>query len=832
MAGHKFIFVILLAAGVAASLLLVPGEKELGLVYYKEHQYTAAQRLFEKLYRSGDASRSDLAALVRIYLAEGNVSTAIDAYEHYLLRHDNDIGVWKKLEGLYRDAQRPYDEMRALEKIVSVEPTLKRWAKLADLYNRYDMGQKEEVALRTLVKLDPKRRRDQLALIRVLAGHGKLDEAAQVTDLYVQRFGSKVDSNMAELRLRLLISTGRMDDAFAWARQWLDTHPQMAVRYTAILYSGGASASAGTAFERAAAVDPARMPAWLIGAVMSAAWEQGKQTFLERFAERLSPEQREAYPVLMAGIALRKRDTEGLEKWLHAAAARTDLDVRQRLRLTEIYLNAGKVGKGLALMHRLAEEADEAPGEVPRGLADLVPELLKHDAVKEGFEIFDRLHRRRPGREVDAAWAILAAALGKRDHVTAWLDSTAGQQAPYRLLQDIYFAAADRSRQKTALAVARRAYARFHQKADALRLASALLAANKAKEALAVIEPFKGDSDTEVQQLREAALTAAWKQKAPVQDEVIALWKRQLEAPNLPTKRRRAIAYQLLDAGDKNGAIQVFQRLAEQEGPEGKDVRQLLFLWGPLPGAKALDWLEQRAKKAPAGELGGWWHYLVQAGGSERVLAMAADMGVELDAKAEDALMTALADSGDRQALDHQLIARAETERSLEKLERLAKKAELQGRNRAAERIWRRVHELYPENLAAMRALGIAAFYRDDRRHAREYLTRYLAKKEGDWESAFYLGEVLFAEGQKQKARTYYRRSLTEIDAKPRPSRRQRVARAQILRHMGRLREAIAAFDKLLTEYPDDVDIRAEYAALLVDEGRLEQAQRLLKGSD
>jgi len=825
MAGHKFVFVLLLVFGAVASILLVPGEDEMGLVYYKEHRYQEAERLYARLYQRGAMGRGDLVALARIYIAEGDVDKAISTYEEYLARNPSDMEVWEKVAQLYRDAQRPYDEMRALEKIVEQRPTLERWEKLADLYNRYGESHNEVAVLQRLVELEADDRRNLYRLIRLQAGHGDLQAAAAAADLYEARFPKTVNAELAELRLRLLISSGRLDDAFSWARKWLDTHPEVAVRYTAILYSGGASTNTGTAFERAAAVDPTEMPAWLIGAVMEAAWERNKQAFLEQFAGRLNAAQKKAYPVLMAGIALRKGDDAMLHEWLRIADSRDDLSVRQRLNLAAILLELEDNGKAVALMRELAEETAEAT----KGLVRLVPRLLKSHAEREGFEVFDQLRRRGGGGEAEDAWAILAAALGKRADLVTWLDTPRGEQASYRLLEDIYYAAADRGHKEAALPVARRLYFRFRQKEDGVRLANALLAVKKADEALPILRPYKDDTDDKLRRLWESALVAAWEQNAPVRDEVLTLWKRKLKASKLSRKKRRAIAYQLLAAGDKKAAMQEFLRLAEREGPEGKDVQQLLFLWGPLPGNDALDWLERRARKAPSSQLAGWWRHLIQAGGSDRVLRMAAEMGVELDAEAEDALMAAMADSGDWQALDYQLIARSETENDPERLERLARKAGLQGRDKAAERIWRRLHDIDPNHLQALRALGIAAFYREDRTRARQYLSQYLASSKGDWESAFYLGEVLFAEGQEQKARSYYARSLRKIEVAEEPTRRQRLARAQMLRHMGRPQDAIAAFDRLLSEYPNDVDIRAEYAALLVDEGQLEQAQRLLK---
>ena len=68
--------------------------------------------------------------------------------------------------------------------------------------------------------------------------------------------------------------------------------------------------------------------------------------------------------------------------------------------------------------------------------------------------------------------------------------------------------------------------------------------------------------------------------------------------PRLPVTERRGYAYRLLETGARKPAEAAYREIAATEPPDGPDMRQLLFLWGPRPGAESLDWIEGRYRAA------------------------------------------------------------------------------------------------------------------------------------------------------------------------------------------------------------------------------------------
>ena len=84
--------------------------------------------------------------------------------------------------------------------------------------------------------------------------------------------------------------------------------------------------------------------------------------------------------------------------------------------------------------------------------------------------------------------------------------------------------------------------------------------------------------------------------------------------PRLPVTERRGYAYRLLETGARKPAEAAYREIAATEPPDGPDMRQLLFLWGPRPGAESLDWIEgrYRAAKTPH-DRRVWIGYLAQS---------------------------------------------------------------------------------------------------------------------------------------------------------------------------------------------------------------------------
>lgn len=315
-------------------------------------------------------------------------------------------------------------------------------------------------------------------------------------------------------------------------------------------------------------------------------------------------------------------------------------------------------------------------------------------------------------------------------------------------------------------------------------------------------------------------------------DEARAVLARLAGDPALPPERRRGAAFALLERGDKAGAVAGFRALAAGGDAQSADARQLLFLWGPKPDAAALDWLAEQARRTQGAARRGWLAQLVELGAGDRIRAMAEAAGAARDLDLDIAVAEALAGdtASDPRALDAAIDRVAGGEVDIDALRRIARAAE-RGRHRAAaDRAWAALLQRDGNDADALRQRGMIAYDEGRSTLAERFLGRYLARaaEGGDFEANYFYAETLVQRGRQGEAPVYWRRALQRIVATPDKSFYMRLVEANILSRMGRVEEAVAAFETLRRERPADAGLTADYGAMLLQHRRIRRAGEVL----
>lgn len=320
--------------------------------------------------------------------------------------------------------------------------------------------------------------------------------------------------------------------------------------------------------------------------------------------------------------------------------------------------------------------------------------------------------------------------------------------------------------------------------------------------------------------------------KAGQENQFLDFLVKRLEQPDLPRAERRESAFRLLAANRKPQAEKVFFSLARDQPPESPEVQQLLYLWGPRPTPAQLDWLEKRAREARGAEKGAWLEVLANDGAASRVVQVAEESGpaASMDAAVFTAYVQALSSLRRNDKLAQALDQRLSKETSPIVLRKLARAAAENGLALPALDGYRRILSREPNDRDALRGAGVAAAAAQRYEDARRYLTRYFVLGPADdYEAAFVLGEALSSLGQQGAAAASYTRALKAIDAASKPSFQMRLVRANILQRLGRAQEALAAFEALRAERPNDRDLRADMVTALMQNKSYDDAQRVLK---
>lgn len=300
-------------------------------------------------------------------------------------------------------------------------------------------------------------------------------------------------------------------------------------------------------------------------------------------------------------------------------------------------------------------------------------------------------------------------------------------------------------------------------------------------------------------------------------------------AGRLTPQWRREIAFQALEAGNRKAADRLFRKIAGSEPPDGPTVQQLFFLWGPRPEPAALDWIEARAKAAKGPERRAWLERLLAVRAGERVISIigdvkSADQGAEVEL-----VVRAHAQGHDPERLREALTAAVDRTNDVDALVRLAETAETTRDRKLIIDAWKAVVAVDPRHAKANRELGLIAYDEGRLVDAEHHLQAFLSHREVDYEANYYLGEVLYQTGRKSRAGPYYERAYSQLVALATTDFYRKVAKANILRRLGRLDDAAALMSDLLEERPRDRGLRAEYADLLIEKGDFARARYVLQ---
>ncbi|MFO0996109.1 MAG: hypothetical protein U1F33_05440 [Alphaproteobacteria bacterium] len=305
---------------------------------------------------------------------------------------------------------------------------------------------------------------------------------------------------------------------------------------------------------------------------------------------------------------------------------------------------------------------------------------------------------------------------------------------------------------------------------------------------------------------------------------------KQTERGDLSVVERRDAAFRLLNSGRKAAAERVFLSLARDEGPNGEDVNQLLYLWGPRPNGAAIDWLEGRARTATGSARAGWLAHLANVGANDRVVRFAEASGAAnaMDDGTFKAYLDALLASRKMDKLAGALKARLPLENDLARLREMGRLAADIGLASEALTAYQRILAQKPDDREALRGAGLAALSLRRYDEARPRLERYVALGTAEPDIRYAYAEVLSALRQRDQANAEYARALKEIDAMAKPNFQLRLVRANILQRLGRGEEAVAAFEVLKAERPNDPELRADLASALLQNKSYDRAKQIL----
>jgi hypothetical protein len=449
------------------------------------------------------------------------------------------------------------------------------------------------------------------------------------------------------------------------------------------------------------------------------------------------------------------------------------------------------------------------------------------------------LNDARPGStpevqaSIDQILLMLAAGEGRGDFIQQKLADYEGGDSD--LWPDVYDFAIQYHHEDTALAIAERLYKIDSSEANKMQLAEALLINHRYAESLNHLHGMI-EKNPEARSLYLDAL-ASWSEQSggavtmssAERADFNTVIELSLKNPDTPADERQDLAYVLEQIGLLDQAATVLITLAAEQPHNSADVEDLIGFWQDHPSDRGKDWIENRARHASSDTEKALW--LADLNDMEYPQAVLDVMRGEshMSPAVSDQYVEALADLHDKDQLATALEESIDSETNVTRLKNLAVMAQDEDAKEAAEKAWRKAYSLDSSDDEAAKEIGLIDFDQENYDDAKPLLNQYLQHhNEGDYRVNMAYGEILQQDEENSDAKAYFERALKQVSDIKGPDLMIEEDEAYLLYLSGNITESIAHYRRLLDQNPDDKDVRAGFAEVLMEAGKFDEASSLL----
>ncbi len=427
--------------------------------------------------------------------------------------------------------------------------------------------------------------------------------------------------------------------------------------------------------------------------------------------------------------------------------------------------------------------------------------------------------------KAEEARFFLKIGLGDYSGVEAWLGEHPALDSVF--YEEAFDMASRHQQGKIALAVAKQHDRTRPSPASRAQLVDALLSEKQYREALTLMET---DADKPAQKELYIGALSQWARMIKSSDKNFSVMQPfihfALRHVGQNEKEQREMVYLLEEAGFKPEAEGLLVNLAAGRPYQSKEAQELLGFWGDRLSPAALAWIKSRAVAASGAEQAQWLSHLNACGQSQAVIDIAQGWSFA-PALLMDVYMEALVASRDAHLADI-LAQEVERETDAARLKRLATLGEQAGIQDAKDKGWLKVHALDPDDDDGLRYVSLREAGANHYEAALPLLRRALRKRPDDYQLNLAFAGILQHKKKKFEAKVFYNRAFDQLSNTPEKSFYDRVTLAHLLYRKEGLASVAALFRELIRENPDDKSLRADFAEILMENKRYDEAFAVL----
>lgn len=430
---------------------------------------------------------------------------------------------------------------------------------------------------------------------------------------------------------------------------------------------------------------------------------------------------------------------------------------------------------------------------------------------------------------LDNALFFMQVGAGDINFVQKWLKDN--KEPNLTMLYDAAYMATRFKQYPIALSLSERVYKLSPTPENRIELSEILIMNSQYNEALKLLQPLAEKN----KYARSVYLNGAadWLRKDGINSgesriKLNSFLAIMLKSHDLLQDEKRDLAYLMMETGFKDKAEDIFIELAGNQQFGSHDVSELLGFWGDTLSPKAVSWIKARVISSPESEKAKWLSHANDAGHPEIAIYVLSGRENELSNAVADEYINALIATRSYEKLATIINNEMDKENSVSRIQNLAKLANQESLPEVAEKGWRKLYAIDPNNKDANKELGLLAYSRNHFTEAQGFLENYIKNNEGDYIIHDAYGEILMRKSQPKKAMQYFeiaRRQLAEIKDK---TQDELLLEASILYRCNHVKESFDLYRKLLAKYPDNKSLRADFIQALIDNKQFNEASLLL----
>jgi len=220
MLRHVALIIALTAVALAAGVAMVPGEREQWTMLVRDGRNREAIKALEARYRAGKREVDAILHLYKLYMSFAEIERATRVMEDFVNDHPDDPAAVALLAKHYGDIQDKPAEIRTLERLFALAPSLPTARALLAHYRLAGAFDREEGLLRALLAKEMITANDAERLGLILAAHGDLYGARDA----LTRFDDIANPERSVGRIALfdvLVQIGDKSTALSKAASWI-----------------------------------------------------------------------------------------------------------------------------------------------------------------------------------------------------------------------------------------------------------------------------------------------------------------------------------------------------------------------------------------------------------------------------------------------------------------------------------------------------------------------------------------------------------------------------------------------------------------------------------